>query len=161
MGLTVCFPEKYANLRAKLAIDLLRFDQELIEIPQLVQEAAELAAQATERRETCKHLRDIAMADAAYAMRSVEGKAPSETAIASQVVLVDLVQDARNELISAERDADTWKALVYALQNKKEVLRTISEQILAGFMSPTSFVADARKEINEVRQQRRKVTPRE
>ena len=143
----------YARLRAALAVDMLRFDQELVEIPQLIQEAAEEAANAAAKRDAAKHQRDMAIADASYTMRNIEGKPPSETQIASEVTIVAEVQEAREAYIEAERIADTWRALVEALKNKKEILRTLSDQMMAGFLSPTSIVKDARKEMASTRQE--------
>ena len=153
--MTTAMENQYAKLKAKLAIDTLRFDQELIEIAQLVQEAAELSATATALRDAAKMQLDIETATAATTLRSVlddKGKARSETQIASELPLIDKVQDARAALIEAERESSIYRNLVESLKHKKEALRTISEQMVAGFTTPSALAADARKEINEVRQ---------
>ena len=153
--MTAIHETQYAALKAKLAIDMLRFDQELIEIAQLVQEAAELSATMTALRDTAKMDLDTVTAMAASALRGVlddKGKARSETTIASELPLVDKVQNARAALIEAEREMSIYRGLVEALKHKKEALRTLSEQMVAGFMTPTSLSVNARKEINEVRQ---------
>ena len=145
---------KYTRLKAALAIDLLRFDQELMEIAQLIQEASEECAEACAVRDRAKHTRDIEIASAANTLRSTpdtKGKYPSETQVGSEIALVEEVQDAKTALIEAERVSEMWRGLVDALRNKKEILRTLSDQMLAGFLSPTSIVKDARQEMNAAR----------
>lgn len=148
----IIYSVAYIKLRSRLVIDMLRFDEEIMALPQLIQEAAELAADAGVERDSSKQARDIALAEAANVLRNVEGKPPSEKQIDSEVNLVDSVQDAVQTYIKASRDAEVWRSLVESLKNKKELLRTLSDQIIAGFMSPTSFVKDARQAMNEVRQ---------
>lgn len=150
----IIYPEAYKRLRGIVAVDMLRFDQELMTVAQSIQEAAEIAAEAGSARDQAKHQRDIETASALAVLRSTadeRGKYPSEAAISTEVTLVDKVQDAREAYILAEQGAEQWKALVEALRNKKEVLRTLSDQIIAGFMSPTSFTKDVRSEMNAQR----------
>ena len=156
----ILYSEQYQRLRSALAVDMLRFDHELMTIAQVIQEGAECAADAARARDEAKHQRDIEIASASAVLRSTadeRGKYPSETQIGSEIALVDAVQDAKQALILAESDADKWRALVDALKNKKEVLRTLSDQIVAGFMSPNSFTCDTRAEMSA---QRRPITKR-
>ena len=56
----IIYSVAYIKLRSRLVIDMLRFDEEIMALPQLIQEAAELAADAGVERDSSKQARDIA-----------------------------------------------------------------------------------------------------
>jgi hypothetical protein len=134
----VIFDDVYMKLREHSDIDLLNVTEELAELPGLILEASEHYAIAQSVADTAKHDREVREAQLFIDIKRVEEKAS-----------VDLVRahtttdDGVIELKAAERialqDANMWKSLVGSLQTKQHILRDISQQIIAGFASPTSI----------------------
>lgn len=139
---------KYEALCKRLQVDLLRIDQEIMNMPQLVQESAEFAALIQAEEHAAKHALDVVEAETAKAMRvtPVDGKPPSEARIASELVLYRDVQDARQALDTAKYDSARAVALHYNMREKTRLLGKAADMTIAGFIVPSSY-APRRREL--------------
>lgn len=159
----------YQRLRKKLTLDPLELDQELIELPMLVMEAAEEAAEALSKRDRAKNGLDIAMAVAADHLRrepilDAKGgvKTRSEAQIATEVALYESVQNAQEDVEDTKLNLALWQALVNALQTKRDSLKKYSDLTLAGFLSPNAALDQRRTDIraaSEATPRRRRINP--
>ena len=133
--------KKYDELRAKLQIDILRIGDELIAMPALVQETAELAAVIGAEEHGCRLALDIISAEAASRLREPEDgkKAKSETQIASELISQGDVQDARQAYDSAKLDAAQANALHNSMREKVRLLGKACDLVVAGFITPSSY----------------------
>ena len=138
--------EKYRWLRQRVRLDLLYIDEDIQELPVLLQEAGELTAAALENRESTKA--DLEMQESAVADRlrrpSDGSKIPSETAIASMIALDDDYKRLQQELSIARLNASLWQNLMEALRSKSALVRASADLIQASFIS-TSYYVDKRK----------------
>jgi hypothetical protein len=152
--------EEYRRLRGKLTINPMQLDQEWIEMPQLVQDATEYAMSAVQMRDSAKSILAFREAEAANTLRNrmvVSGKGGepkqrTESQINSEVPLDDAVQQAQADFIDCKYDADLWMGLVDSLREKSRALKTMSELMVTGFLTPAGMVTNARVAINEQRQ---------
>lgn len=129
--------ERYARLRMRLKIDELNIDQEIMEQPMLVQEAAELANELREESGALKHAFDIIKAEVSGALRA-NGEKMTEGALGAAVLLDKSVQDARTESEQAELGAARAAALVSAFHDKTRMLAKTADLIVSGFITPAS-----------------------
>lgn len=146
--------QEYARLRARLAIDPMQLDRELMELAPDVQSAAEYCAEAIQIRDALDHAVDVARAEAARKIRilaSGSDKKPSEAQIASEVPLDAKVEAAVQEHAEAKLDAALWQALVASFGEKGSSLRRVCEMTVAGFLTPATVYADRRAEMQAKR----------
>lgn len=130
---------KYHDLKSKLAIDPLRVEDHLIEMPMLVMEAAEYAASASELQDVFDLERKRVRAEVAEIIRVGYGdKPPSETYVNSRIPHDPQYIEAERDYNKASTDAALWKALVDALRAKASSLKHICELITAGYLTPSS-----------------------
>lgn len=148
----------YLRLRARVDIDRIELDRELVETPMLLLEAIEFCS-------TAEHLRDLKKGDlatkisiAAAELREVpyNGKPRSESQITSEVPSVIEVVEAREILADAELTLNLWRGLVDALRQKSHNLKTTSDLTIAGYLSPNAGIQSRREELNEVREIKRR-----
>jgi hypothetical protein len=66
--------------------------------------------------------------------------------------LDEAVQQAQADFIDCKYDADLWMGLVDSLREKSRALKTMSELMVTGFLTPAGMVTNARAAINEQRQ---------
>lgn len=148
-------PEKYLWLKGKTQIDMLDLDNELMEIPVLLQEASENVAIAIEIRETSKNDLDIQAARCADKIRKTpleSGKAPSETAVDKIVPLEEAYQQKLSLLSSARLDAGLWQSITEALRTKSSALRTIADLVSAGWLTTDHVIKNRRRDMRNVTQ---------
>ena len=137
----------YRSMKARLIIDTLRLTEELTELPQMQQEAAEFAAEAQRQRDEAKDLLEQIKAEAAANIRlmDVDARKPrSETQISSEILLDDTVREAVASLRNCEYDLSLWKSVADGLRSKSAAIKVISDLIAAGYTSPQSIYSDRR-----------------
>lgn len=157
----------YRRLRGKLGIDQLRIDEELMEQPGLVMEAAENLAEALQIRDNCKHRLDIITATEAMRLREVpvsdDGKAPkkrTESQVMEEKSLAASVEEANSELELAKYDLALWNGLFDALKEKSSSLKRVAELLISGYLTPAQVYQQRRAEMAEVRRPTAEITPR-
>lgn len=140
------FSEMYLNLKKKLTIDLLRIDDEIMELPSTIQEASEYATEMLDGLATADHCLDIARAMAANKLRQVPDgtKSPSETQIASMIELDDDVKEARILVNEAKHNSRLANDLVSNLREKSHHIRKAADLIVAGYITPNAIIVKSR-----------------
>jgi hypothetical protein len=143
----------YDALKAKLPIDLLRLDSDLTELPQLVQEAAEQAADLLNELNSADHELDVAKAQAAADIRAAfEGsKAPSETQISSVIELNPNVQAARVKLNEARFQSKKANDMVSSFRDKSRLIGKCADMIVSGFITPSSVYRKEKEHMAKLR----------
>ena len=147
-------PHEYIWLKRRLALDLPNIDDDIMEIPSLIQQAGELTSTAIEIRETAKEDYERAKAHAAEILRNTsdpKGKQRSETAIQSQVVLSPEVEQRGKELSTCRLDAALWQSLTEALRSKNSAIRVVADLLNSGFLTSSSIMEKRRREIRNVK----------
>lgn len=131
----------YDKLNAQLKVNLLRLDQELSIMPQLVQEAAELSAELENEEGATKLALDIIEAETAARLREIPvgGKPPSETRVFAELVLDPTVQGARAELALAKLDSSRGKALYNSMRDKRGMIGHACDMTVGGYMTTPSY----------------------
>lgn len=147
--------QRYDNLSRRLRIDMADVDNELVDMPMLVQEAAELATDANDV-ENLAHL-DYDVARAEYGQRlRLENDRISEARIESSMPLDPIVVQARVGYERAKIDSALCAALVSALRTKSSLLQKAADMMLAGWITPNAAYERRRAEINQARPQYRR-----
>jgi len=138
--------EQYNRLKARTTIDVMLLTEELIEIPQLQQEAAEAVTTATHIRDSVAVELKLAEADESARIRNIDAEAGikprSETQLKSEVPLNRDVRRLMMEVANAEADVGMWKSVHDALKTKSKSIDTIADLIRSGYTSPSSITAD-------------------
>lgn len=148
----------YRRLRGRLSINPMALDEELIDMPQLVQEAAEYTAEALQVRDNCKNRLDFITAQVGARLREVpvsedggKPKARTEGAVAEQRLLDDGVQEAIAELEMCKYDLALWQGLHDGLKEKSSSLKRIAELTVAGYLTPGQVYQNRREELAQQR----------
>jgi hypothetical protein len=141
----------YAALKERLAIDIDKIDDALMQTSFDMQSAAEHCAAAIKLRDAATHNLELAKTEAGIALRQEDDKI-SEAKIASLTPRDGIVQDCYEALDAAKHDAAVWASLVEAYKEKGASLRRIGDMILAGFITPTSMNAERRAQLHAVRE---------
>jgi hypothetical protein len=136
---------QYNRLKARLRIDEFDMDRELMEQGALVQDASELANELRETASELKHAYDIIKAEASMRIRRATEKPPTDTTVATLVILEKDVQDARAQTERAELDAALAAALAGAFHDRRYMLTKRSDLIVCGFITPSSSYREARE----------------
>lgn len=143
--------DAYTRLRQSLSIDLLRIDEELIEMPQLVQDIAEYTAEATFARDKAKIEWEIAQAQAAKDARQRcidAGTKFTVDQISNEVMLDPDVREAQADYEQSKLDADMWGALIAGARTKSSSLKHASELIASGYLTPNAIKAERRQQMH-------------
>ena len=133
----------YEDLKNRLELNILEIDHELMSLPALVQEAAELSTMASADEHAARHALDVVTAEAASRLRAQdEGKkVRSETQIASEIALDEEVQIARKAYDDSRLDAARASALFNSMREKGRLIGKAADLIVAGFITPSSYSA--------------------
>lgn len=146
--------EKYRWIKNKLPLDLLNVDEELIELPVILQQASEFVSSAIEIRERAKDDLEQITSELADALRKVPlegtGKFRSETQIDKQIPLSPLYRDKQDALGIARLDASLWQSLTDAIRTKSSSIRIAADLLNSGFLTPSYIREKRRKDIREV-----------
>ena len=139
--------EKYDALKLRLTIDLLRIDQEIAQMPQLVQEAGELAAASNDEENASRLALDVIRTEAAARLREVESgsKPRSETMIDSMLNGEEDVQAARVAYDAARLQSSRWNNLLSAMREKSRLLGKAADLTVAGYITPSSYAPGRRE----------------
>ncbi len=143
-------PDVYEWIKQHTTIDLLNIDDEVSQMPTLLQECGECAAFAAEIRDAAKDELEKAKAEAAEWYRTTpldNGKDRSETAIASQIPLDKTYRQRQQELSDARVDASLWQNLYEAVKTKNFSLRTTADLIVSGYLTQDHILQRRRKDI--------------
>jgi len=143
------YPDPYLSLRAQLGIDLLALDDELMKMPQLVQDAAELAAEANDDANAAALAYEVCKAEAGLRIResAPHSERVTEASIERQLPLDPEVQDARVAADQAKTYAGLVHALVQSLRTKSTLLQKASELVIAGYITPNAAYQRRREEM--------------
>lgn len=156
-GITPSYkPHEYVWLRRRLTLDLCNIDDEIMEIPSLIQQAGELTSTAIELRELAKEDYEREEAKAADILRTTpdtKGKQRSETAIQSEIPLSDDVKASLVELSRCRLDAALWQSLTEALRSKNSAIRVVADLLNSGFLTSSSIYDKRRKELRGTKAQ--------
>lgn len=128
----------YDDMKAKLFIDTMRLDDELIQHPMLLLDVIELTADAMLMRDNAKNMVERITAEAALRFRVPEkdGKMPSEARISSMLPLDGQVKEAQIKYEDAKHNYNLWSGLAEAYREKGGSLKRIAELTIAGFLAP-------------------------
>lgn len=148
--------EKFQALKEKLRPDPTNMDQELIEIPDFIQEISEHTAKALQRRDMANNDLKLATAEGMAHLRGIDvnGKKPSEAQITSEVVLDKIVRRAAIELEDAKYELSLWQGLMESARAKSEALQTLSKLWMAGYLTPNTVAQGSRETLDALRRQR-------
>ena len=146
---------RYRELKVKCYVDILLIDEELQQVPVLVQDAGEFAALAIEIRDTAKDALDLSRASLSNGVRiqsSGMTKAPSDQRVEDEVLTQDPYQRALAEYQQARLDARLWQNLANSLDKKSFALNMVGQLIISGFLTRDNITNKRRKEIRGVNQ---------
>lgn len=146
-------PEEYVWLKERLPIDLMRVDEEVIELPTLIQRSGEFTSSAIELREAAKEILERQKAIAAEALRTTpnqSGKQRSETAITSEIPLSEDVQAASAQYGVCRLDAALWQTLTEAFRSKNTSIRVVADLLNSGYMTPSTIQNRRRQDMRNV-----------
>jgi hypothetical protein len=144
----------YSRLRARLIIDKASLDEELVDMPSLLHDALECAANAIAVRDDAKRDLDYVTADASMELRNREKK-PAEMAIPGMVQLTQPVQDALSKYDSANNDLAFWNAIVQGMDAKQTSLKALVQLSAQGYFTVNSAVENRREEVHVQRKRLR------
>lgn len=147
---TSSYPDTYHALRAQLPIDIGDLDNDLMKMPQLVQDAAELAIAAADEENACQLALDVIKAQVGQQLREQQEKI-TEAAIERSLPLFEEVQDARVAVNHAKTYAKLCDDLVRSLRTKSSLLQKASDLIIAGYITPAAAYERRRAAINDAR----------
>jgi hypothetical protein len=146
--------ERFEQLKEKLHIDMAAMDQELVELPQFIQEVSEWVAGALSRRDQANNDLKLAMADEADRMRNSETKKPSEKQIEADVLLTKSVRDATIKLENAKYQLSLWQGLMDSARAKSDAIQVLGKLWIAGYVTTDTISRSGRAELAEQRRQR-------
>jgi len=149
-------PHEYIWLKRRVGLDIPSIDDEVMEIPSLIQQAGELTSTAIEIRELAKEDYERAKAHAAETLRNTsdpKGKQRSETAIQSQLILSPEVEQRGKELSASRLDAALWQSLTEALRSKNSAIRVVADLLNSGYLTSSSITEKRRRDIRNVQVQ--------
>lgn len=147
-------PHEYVWLKNKLSLDLCSIDDEVMEMASLIQQAGELTSTAIEIRETAKEEYERSKAQAADVLRKTpdpKGKQRSETAIQSELLLSNEVEQKAKELSKSRLDASLWQSLTEAFRSKNSAIRIVADLLNSGYLTPNTIYEKRKKDIRNAR----------
>lgn len=147
--------EDYMRLRARLIIDPLMLDDELIHMPMLIMEASEHAMNAIHKRDEAKAVLEWTRANVAASLRADTSVKRTDASVAADIQLDADYGRAQDELLAWGHDASLWQALVDALREKSRSLNKTADLMLSGYLTPSAAQAERRGAIAEKRQELR------
>jgi hypothetical protein len=143
--------QRFAQLKAQLMIDPMRLDEELIRMPQFVQEVAELTAEALLARNVAENDLKVIVAEVSAEIRGSADKKPAEKQIESEVLLENNVQKAMQTLETAKFEYAMWQGLMDGAKTKSASLKNTSDLINSGYLTTDTIYANRRRELHEHR----------
>lgn len=155
----------YNRLKARLGINPLALDDELMGMPQLVIDVGEQLADCLSARDIAANELKVAAAEAAARLRNIPvvsenakgdtvEKTRSEAQIDSELPMQKPVKQATLVLEDAKYDVAMWQTLMDAARTKSMSLHKVAELTLAGYMTPDAAYHTQRAKLTEKRNQR-------
>ena len=143
-------PARFAVLTAAIAIDKMALDDELIQTPTFIQEAAEIAAEANAMAEHATKLYKEEQAAASLFVReraTAEKARITEGGVDAEVTLDNKVMTACRRAEAANWEMARWQGVVTALRAKARAMETYSQLIIAGYATRDSAQLERRRAI--------------
>jgi hypothetical protein len=157
--------DRFARLHFGLKIDMLRLDEEIVQLASNVQEACEWAAKAIAIKDEVKNSAAVAKAFVTRRLRQESGldggKVWSDARLDKEVILEPEALQAERDIIDAEAFAAKWQSLVKGWLSKQESLKNISMLTNSGFLAPNVAYNMRREELARIREQSGKMTTQE
>lgn len=138
----------YARLRPRLMIDKLSLDDELIDMPTLLHEALEAAANATTMRDEAKRELDYISADVGMTLRNQTEKKPTEGQVSQLVTLDQDVVTAVQKFDDAKSNLAFWQTMVNGLEAKQTSLKGLVQLASLGYFTVNSAIEERRAELS-------------
>ena len=129
--------DSYSKLREKLVTDRDNVDQELIQHPPTMQDAAELSAMANDAERQARQNRDRTKAAAAARLRETIEKI-SDTAINARLALEEDVIEAEQALNDATLEMKFCSGLLESFKEKGYSIRKLADLIQSTYTAPNS-----------------------
>jgi hypothetical protein len=145
-------PDKYTWLKQYTPIDLLTIDEQITQMPVLIQECGECTSQAIEIREMAKSDLERIGAIVSNQLRSQldgKGNPPSEQKIGSKLPAEAEYIEALASLSEARLDAGLWTSLMEALRVKSSSLKVSADLMVSGYITQSSILARRRSDLRE------------
>lgn len=155
--------KSYVRLRGKLEINRDALDDDVIELPMVVQEISEIVELASIRVTAAKTSYAEVYAAAGAALRDTPtrtGKPASEASITARAPFEEGVPEAAMAVKEAEASFALWKRLLDSFRVKQSSIKRLSEFILAGYMSNSSVTDSIRNRVQEKRNEGAPLPPR-
>lgn len=133
--------EEYIRLKRATEIDVLRLDEEFMQLATNQMEAGEFCALYINRKDQAEAALKLAQSVAAHELRQMPnsaGKPRAEAQIASEIPLNPDVRAAQEEFHVAVYNVNLWKNLADSLRSKASATQEIAKLINAGYMTPTA-----------------------
>lgn len=141
---------KYEWLRSHAQLDLMDMDEQVMQMPVLLQEAGECTALANEIRERAKDTLKHTAASLAHALREDKSNGKrSESTIEASVPIYPEYINKLTELSTARLDASLWEALTDALRSKSMAIRVAADMLTSGWITADYIRNKRRREIRE------------
>jgi hypothetical protein len=143
---------KYEWLRSKIPMDLADLDQEVIELPVLIQEAGECVSIANELRDRSRDEFERLKASIGQQLRDdllPNGKIRSESMIEAQIPCYAQYKVAQDALGKARLDAALWSTITDALRTKSMNIRVVADLMNSGFITSDYIRTSRRRAIRE------------
>lgn len=145
---------EFVWIKRRLGIDMLAIDEEIIELPNLIQQAGEYTAEAANAQEMAENELKSVMALVAEQLRAkknIHGKNRSETQIGTELPASPEVKEHQDIVAKARLDAKLWSILMESLRKKDSGIRTIADLLNSGFLTTATIMEKRRKEIRQVK----------
>lgn len=146
--------EQFIWFKARRELDLLRVDEDLMELPSLVQEAGECCAIANEFRDQAKEEFEVVKANLAQQLRDLPlngGKVRSETMVESQLRLYEPYTAAQQKYQQARLDSALWATMIESMRIKSHSCRVVADLLNSGFLTVDYVRQRRRRDIRGVK----------
>jgi len=144
----------YEDLSAKLAIDQLRLDEEVISLPPLLWEVNEHTAASIWVKDAAQLALKMKIAEISHAIReaaAAANKRTTEAQIDAEITLHPQVHKAQIEFEDAKYDVGRWQALSEAVRNKGYALKSLSDLVISGYLTPNALIDKRKQELKHKR----------
>lgn len=154
-------------LKSAVAIDVTRLVDECAIHPYLYAQACKLSVMARSEMRHAKSLYEIAKVEVEWVVRKnpeeyIQGKT-TETAITSAVNAQDIVQEAYETFLSAQKNADSAQALIDVLDQRRSMLNNETQMLVSQYYneSPLKISRSASERFEDEVKRKRESTQSE
>lgn len=149
----------YEKLTGRLIIDTTNLDRELVEQPDLYDDAGEGYAYAVSHRDLLKNKIKDESASLQQSMRTKAAKGDkrvTEALVQAMVEGTDEIKVLRTKLIQAQREVDLWESRREAFKQRSYILRSVCDMHIAGMSASTSVKGGSVEQVRELQHQDRR-----